>query len=87
MKKKTQEFYEAFYKYIDLIQKLQFILDNNGMDFSSHTANTVTNDFLNQEYKKISDSNNIIADLNESKINFYKLCKDILNEEMKKYAK
>ncbi len=82
-----KEFYEVFYKYMDLIQKLQFILDNNGMDFSFHSTKEVTNEFLNQEYKKIFDSDNIIYDLNEEKKKLYKTCKDILIEEMIEYEK
>ncbi len=82
-----KEFYETFYKYMNLIQKLQFILDDNDMDFSFHSTKVVTNKFLNQEYKKTFNYNNIIFDLNNEKKKLYKICKDILIEEMIKYEK
>lgn len=82
-----KEFYETFYKYMNLIQKLHFILDDNDMDFSFHSTKVVTNKFLNQEYKKTFNYNNIIFDLNNEKKKLYKICKDILIEEMIKYEK
>ena len=73
--------------YMNLIQKLQFILDDNDMDFSFHSTKVVTNKFLNQAYKKTFNYNNIIFDLNNEKKKLYKICKDILIEEMIKYEK
>jgi len=81
----SKDFYDAFYKYIEYIQKLQFILDYSGMDFSFHSSKIITNDFLNHKYKKLFKSDNIIYDLNESKKKFYNICNDILIKEMRIY--
>lgn len=83
----SKEFYKKFYKYLSLIQKLQYILDGSGMDFSFHSDKTILTSILNSKYKKIFNSDNLIKDLNKTKDDLYKELEKNLNLEMKKYEK
>lgn len=83
----TPQFYKKFYKYLSVIQKLQYLLDNNNLDFSFHSDKHISASILNDEYKRIFNSNNIISDLNKAKSCLYKELEKNLNLEMKKYEK
>lgn len=80
-----QDFYDGFYKYLNLIQKLQYLLDKENMDLSFHSTQTIFKTVLNNDYKKIFNGNCILEDLNKSKYEFYEICKNILEKEVKKY--
>lgn len=83
----SQKFYDIFYKYLNLVQKLQYLLDSNNMDLSFHSTKSISTNKLNEKYKSLFKSNNIIFDLNKLKYEFYEICKSILKDEVKKYEK
>lgn len=80
-----QDFYDSFYKYLNLIQKLQYLLDKENMDLSCHSTQTIQKTILNNDYKKYFNRNCILEDLNKAKSEFYEICKGILGREAKKY--
>lgn len=80
-----QDFYDSFYKYLNLIQKLQYLLDKENMDLSYHSTQTILKTKLNNNYKKYFNSNCLIEDLNKAKYEFYEICKNILKKEVTKY--
>lgn len=80
-----QDFYDSFYSYLNLIQKLQYLLDKENMDLSSHSTKTILKTILNNDYKKYFNRNCILEDLNKSKYEFYEICKKVLEKEVKKY--
>ena len=80
-----KEFYDCFYYYLNLIQKLQYLLDNINVDLSFHSEKVISLKNINIECKEKFNSNNIINDLNIAKDKLYKICAEILKKEVKKY--
>lgn len=80
-----QEFYDSFYKFLNLIQKLQYLLDKENMDLSYHSSQSILKNKLNNNYKKYFNSKCLIEDLNKSKYEFYEICKNILEKEGTNY--
>lgn len=75
-------FYDVFYRYIDCVQKLQLLLDYNGLDLSSHSTKIVSISDLNDIYFKLTGSENIIVNLNLLKRELYDICNVyLLNKE------
>ena len=68
---------DIFYKYQDLVQTLQFILDRVDVDLSIHSNELIDLNYINNEYKKLTNRENIILDLNSCKKDVYNYC---LNE-------
>lgn len=83
----SKDFYKKIYKYLSLIQTLQYILDEDDMDFSLHSDKTILTSILNSKYKKVFYSDNLIKDLNKTKRDLYKELEKNLRVEMKKYEK
>lgn len=83
----SHEFYNDFYEYLNLIQKLQYLLDGYNIDLSYHSSKIILSKNLNKKYKRLFNSDNILSDLNKLKQKFYKTCKIILEKETKKYEK
>ena len=79
-----EEFYDSFYKYLNLIQKLQFILDKKNMDLSFHSNKSILKNDLNDIYMNSFNKSCIINDLNNMKYEFYEICKNVLEKEVKK---
>ena len=80
-----KEFYDSFYYYLNLIQKLQYLLDNSNIDLSFHSKNSISLQKVNSKYKEKFNSDNIINDLNNAKYELYKICTEALEREDKKY--
>lgn len=82
-----QKFYDVFYKYLNLLQKLRYLLDREHMDLSFHSTKIISIKKLNNRYKSTFNRDNILDDLNKSKYELYEVCKNILEYEVKKYEK
>lgn len=80
-----KRFYDYFYYHLNLVQRLQYLLDDENMDLSFHSTKNISINKINIKYKEKFDSNNIIEDLNKSKYEFYKVCTKILEDEVKNY--
>lgn len=80
-----EEFYNSFYKYLNLIQKVQYLLNKENMDLSYHSTQTILKTKLNNIYKECFNFNCLIEDLNKSKYEFYEICKNLLEKEVTKY--
>ena len=68
------DFCDLFYTYINCVQKLQVLLDQNDMDLSSHSSMTVDFERLNSLYYELSGKNNIISEFNIFKRKLYEKC-------------
>lgn len=73
-----REVFECFYRYLDIVQNLQYILDTKGIDLSSHSNEILKIDDINNSYKTIFYKDNILKDLNTHKNKLYDMCSDIL---------
>lgn len=73
-KKLDKKIFIYFYKYLGVIQDLQYILDLKQIDLSSHSSNLLNLVDINNDYKIIFDRNNIIDDLNLYKKKLYDMC-------------
>lgn len=73
-----REVFECFYRYLDIVQNLQYILDTKGIDLSSHSDELLKIDDINNSYKTIFNKDNILKDLNTHKNKLYDMCNDIL---------
>lgn len=73
-------FCNAFYSYINCIQKLQLLLDFDNMDLSSHSSKIINIRELNVSYFELTGNSNIISELNELKKELYAVCIDYLHD-------
>lgn len=73
-KKLDKKIFIYFYKYLAIIQDLQYILDLKQIDLSYHSSNLLNLVDINNDYKIIFDRNNIIDDLNLYKKKLYDMC-------------
>lgn len=81
----SKEIFNDFYYHLNLIQKLQYLLNLQNIDLSFHTSKIINLKEINENYNKIFNSQNIINDLNRSKRKIYEDCKMALQSEVKKY--
>lgn len=73
-KKLDKKIFIYFYKYLGIIQNLQYILDLKQIDLSSHSSDLLNLVDINNDYKIIFNRDNIIDDLNLCKKKLYDMC-------------
>lgn len=68
----------CFYKYLNIIQNLQYILDLKEIDLSSHSNDILNLVEINKIYKCVFKKDSIINDLNLYKRELYEMCYNFL---------
>lgn len=77
----NKRIFECFYNYLKIIQNLQYILDKKNIDLSMHLYNKLDLNAINIEYKKMTNRDNLLSDLNNEKKKLYNMCFSILKGE------
>jgi len=80
-----KEIFNYFNKYLMVLQNLQFILDVDNIDLSSHSDEIIEMERVNYLYKKTMGRNNILEYLNKYKNKIYELCLINLEEVLYEY--
>ncbi len=66
--------FNLFNEYLKCIQDLQLILDKKSIDLSSHSNAVLDINNINANYKKLTNRENILNDLNSKKKKLYHFC-------------
>ena len=82
-----KEYYTLIIQYLKIIQTLQMILDEMNIDLSSHSSDYLDIQRINEEYQKLTGSQNIISDLNNKKRNIYQESYNALERIRRNYGK
>lgn len=77
-KRIDKRMFVCFYKYLNIIQNLQYILDLEKTDLSSHSSDILDLVEINKIYKCVFKKDNIIYDLNLYKKELYDMCYNFL---------
>ena len=77
----NERIFECFYNYLKILQNLQYILDKKNIDLSMHLYNKLDLNEINIEYKKMTNRDNLLSDLNNEKKKLYNMCFSILKGE------
>lgn len=70
----SKSFFEDLYKYLNLLQILQLILNYMDCDLSSHSEKIIDLNIINYYYEKLTRQEDIIQELNSSKQKIYSSC-------------
>ena len=81
----SKEIYNDFYYHLNLIQKLQYLLNLKNLDLSFHSTKSISLNEINKNNNEFFNSENIIRELNISKKRIYNDCKTALQKEVNKY--